>query len=251
MVDPISQADTEAPAFVPIQRQRAFEAILVQLQNQILRGELRPGDRLPNERALAEMLGVGRPSVREALRVLEALEIIEVRPGAGAASGSIISARTGEALSGLLQMHLALGHFTAEELVDTRRVLETSIVRTAAINRTEQQLRAIEQLLLEMEHNERERPVYLALDAEYHQAIAQAAGNALLTHLMQALRAPVVHLLNIQTDAWEDWDAVIAWAAPDHRALYEAIASRDPDAAERALAHHLAFYAETPPVTTR
>lgn len=236
----------EAGAFVPVHRQRTFEQILAQLQDQILRGDLRPGDRLPNERKLAEMLGVGRPSVREALRVLEALEIIEVRPGAGAASGSIVSERTGSAISSLLQMHLALGHFTAAELIDTRLVLETSIVRTAAVNRSDAQLEHIGSLLERLEASERDRTAYLELDAEYHQAIAQAAGNELLSHLMQALRAPVVHLLTTQTDAWEDWDAVIAWAAPDHRELYEALATKDADRAEAALRHHLEFYSQPP-----
>lgn len=233
---------TPRTSFVPIQRQRAFEQVLAQLQDTILRGELKPGDRLPNERLLAEQLGVGRPTVREALRVLEGLEIIAVRPGAGAASGSIITEQAGAALSGLLKMHLALGHFTAEELVETRLVLETWTIRTAAKNRTEAQLRNIEGILEQMEAHEHDRTKYLSLDAQFHLAIAAAAGNKLLAHLMQALREPIVHHMITGTGAWQDWEVVMKWAAPDHRNMFEAICEGDADRAEEALRHHLSFY---------
>jgi GntR family transcriptional regulator, transcriptional repressor for pyruvate dehydrogenase complex len=236
-----------AQEFVPIHRQRTFEQILEQLQGMILRGELRPGDRLPNERSLAEQLGVGRPSLREALRVLEALEVVEVRPGLGAASGTVITERLGTALPGLLSMQMALGRFTPDELIETRLVLEVWTVRTAATNRTKAQLDAIGALLAELESHESDRETYLGIDARFHLAIADAAGNALLAHLMEGLRVPMEQHMVAHTDTWDDWDAVIRWAAPDHRALFAAIAAKDPDAAEAALRHHLAFYSHPAP----
>ncbi len=242
-----AQERQEASGFVPVQRQRTFEQILEQLQAMIMRRELRPGDRLPNERSLAEQLGVGRPSVREAFRVLEALEVIEVRPGLGAASGAVITDHLGATLPGLLSMHMALGRFTADELIETREVLEVWTVRTAATNRTGEQLHALGELLAALETNEDDRDAYLSLDGRFHLAIAEAAGNTLLTHLMEGLRVPMVHHMEAHSEVWNDWNAVIAWAAPDHRALYAAIANQDPDAAETVMRHHLAFYSRPGP----
>jgi GntR family transcriptional repressor for pyruvate dehydrogenase complex len=221
---------------------RTFEAVLGRLEAMIRAGELRPGDRLPNERLLAEEIGVGRPAVREALRVLEALEVITVTAGVGPASGSIVAAQAGSALSGLLGLHLALGHFDADELVEARLVLEIWAARTAAKQRTPDDLARIEGLLAELEDAVTDRDRYLALDTQLHLAIADAAGNALLAHLMHALRAPIVDLLHDRTDERADWDAVIEWAQPDHRALCAAIRAGDADAAEDALRHHLSFY---------
>jgi DNA-binding FadR family transcriptional regulator len=223
---------------------RTFEAVLGRLEAMIRDGELRPGDRLPNERQLAEDLGVGRPSVREALRVLEALEVITVTGGAGQASGSVVASEAGSALSGLLGLHLALGHFGADDLVETRLVLEIWSARTAAKQRTEVDVEALRSLLADLDASVAERDRYLELDTRFHLRIAAAASNPLLQHLMEALRAPIVDLLHDRTDARRDWDAVIEWAQPDHHALVDAIQAGDADAAEAVLRHHLSFYDE-------
>lgn len=228
--------------FEPVQRTRTFEHVLHQLEGMIRRGELRPGDRLPNERTLAERLNVGRPSVREALRVLEGLELITVRPGTGPSSGSIVAGTAGSALSSLLGLHLALGHFDADELVEARLVLEIWSARTAAKQRTEAQLAELAAVLAELEAAVDDRERYLAVDTQFHLTIASAAGNRLLRHLMEALRAPIVELLQARVGAWSDWGAVLDFAHPDHRALYDAIAAGDPNAAEDVIRHHLSFY---------
>jgi GntR family transcriptional regulator, transcriptional repressor for pyruvate dehydrogenase complex len=234
----------EPAGFVPVQRQRAFELILEQLQDKILSGELKAGDKLPNERALAEQLGVGRPSVREALRALEALELIEVRPGIGAASGSTVTERTGHVLPLLLSMHLALGHFSQDEMVETRLIVETFTVRMAAQNRTSAQLAEMASILKELDASRDDRGRYFELDARFHLAIATSSNNRLLAHVMQALRDAMVQQMNTQTDAWDDWDAVLTWAHPDHLELFGAISAKDADRAEAAIRHHLAFYTQ-------
>ena len=91
-------------AFAPVKQRRAFEDIIVQVENAILEGRLRVGDRLPPERELAEIFNVSRASVREALRVLEAFGVLSARRGTGAESGSIVSAQNGSPLSGLLRL---------------------------------------------------------------------------------------------------------------------------------------------------
>jgi DNA-binding FadR family transcriptional regulator len=250
MPRPSTAADTDAAftpvsGFEPVQKRRAFEEILSQLEEMIVRGDLKAGDRLPNERLLCEMLGVSRPSLREALRVLEGLEIIEVRPGAGAASGSIISTKAGGALSSVLRMHLALGHFEAEELIEFRRVLERWTVSEAAKRRTDEHLATLERLVETMEASLDDEVAYRLADAQFHVAIAEAAGNGLMLRLMEALRDPIVHQI-MDAQAWSDWERVVKKVTPEHREIYEAIRKRKPAAAWKILAEHLSFYEGRP-----
>src|SRR5213593_3658038 len=91
--------------FRPVAQRRAFEDVIVQVEEAIAAGRLQPGDRLPPERELALQLQVSRASVREALRVLEAFGVIAARRGTGADSGSILSLQNESPLSGLLRLY--------------------------------------------------------------------------------------------------------------------------------------------------
>lgn len=142
---------------------------------------------------------------------------------------------------------MALGRFGQDELIEARLVLEVWTARAAATNRTDGQLRRIGELLSELESHEDDRDAYLEIDARFHLAIAEAAGDPLLAHLMEGLRVPMVHHMTRQTGIWDDWDAVMAWAAPDHRGLYEALVDQDADAPEAVMRHHPAFYAQRGP----
>src|SRR5688572_15508990 len=98
----------QAAGFQPVPQRRAFEEIFFQIENAILEGRLGVGDRLPPERELAEIFQVSRPSVREALRVLETLGVLSSRRGTGADSGSIVSAGGDNGLGNLLRLHASL-----------------------------------------------------------------------------------------------------------------------------------------------
>ena len=109
---------TSDDAWQAVKRVRTHEHVLAQNSERILDGRLNVGDRLPSERDLVAAVGVSRSSVREALRVLEAMGIVEANAGSGSDSGSTVSGRATEALSNLLRLHMALSHF---QLADTRR----------------------------------------------------------------------------------------------------------------------------------
>ena len=98
--------------------------MLAAVDDQIVRGNLRSGDRLPGERALAELLGVSRPSVREALRVLERMGVVVAGVGSGNAAGSVIAGQPSEALSQLIRLHLTLANFSLDDVVRARSTLE-------------------------------------------------------------------------------------------------------------------------------
>ncbi|MGH3438242.1 MAG: FadR/GntR family transcriptional regulator [Sciscionella sp.] len=237
---------SDVSLFEPIRQQRAFESVLEQLEGRILDGRLQPGDRLPNERLLSETLEVSRPSLREALRVLEAMDIITVRTGVGAAAGSVINDQPGPMVARLLRLYLALGHFTVPNVVQVRHLLEGWALREAAQYRTPEHLEHLRSLLVEMDSHDQDTESYFTLDALFHVAIADATGNPLLAHLMAALRDAIARQMVIGTVERGDWASVVAWSTDDHRAMVAAIADQDPDAAEAALEHHLSFYRTEP-----
>src|ERR671933_386402 len=105
--------------------ERTHEAVLRHVEGLLLAGDLAPGDRLPAERALAEQLGVSRPTVREALKVLEALGVV-ASPGSGRGSASVVVTRPGAAMGAALRLHVAAAGLPVADLVETRVLLDSA-----------------------------------------------------------------------------------------------------------------------------
>ena len=114
---------------VPLERAKTYELVVRQIKEEIFAGRLRPGDRLPGERQLSEQLQVSRPSVREAVRILQAMEIVRTSPGTGASSGLIVSAQPSRALTDLRGIHVALSSYSVAEVMSVRMALEIQAVR--------------------------------------------------------------------------------------------------------------------------
>src|SRR6188508_1876422 len=112
---------------VTVDDRRAWETVLASIENDLLWGRLKPGDRLPGERALAADLGVGRSSVREAIRVLEVLGLVRTNVGSGPTAGAIIVALPGGGMSALMRLQVAAQGFPVADIVMTRLLLETSV----------------------------------------------------------------------------------------------------------------------------
>lgn len=230
--------------FAPVGKQRLFESVLDQLEQLIYDGKLQAGDRLPSERALSEALRVSRPSLREALRVLDALDIITVRTGIGVDGGTKISTRLGPTISRLMRLYMALGHFDLDNVLNTRRLLEVEAARVAATARTDEQLARLEKLLDEMDGAVGDSDKYLTLDGRFHVAVALASGNPLLAHLMGSMRDAVTeHLVKAELDRAK-WPTQAAAAQKSHRALLEALREGDADAAAEQVRRHPAFVDE-------
>jgi GntR family transcriptional repressor for pyruvate dehydrogenase complex len=227
----LSMADTNA-AWEPVPRSRTFELVLARIEEQILAGNLRVGDRLPPERELVDMLGVSRAAVREALRVLEAQGVLRSRVGTGPSSGTVIAAMPDAGLTQLLRLHIALANFPLDHVVEARATLERASARLAAGLVTKDGLDRIRDLLLRMDDANLPREHFNDCDTDFHVAIAEAGGNRLMADMTVAVRNAVRHtLLTVFNRLDDDWDRVAARLRAEHHAIYDAIAAKDAETA--------------------
>ena len=173
--------------FGKLDRQPAAERIADQLMASIVDRKLDPGAALPSEQRLGEMFGVSRPVIREALRHLSALRIIELAPG----RRPRVRPLTGDLLRTFFQWALSLNEASLLELHELRRGVEGECVLLAAQRRTEEEVLALRQLARRMRDCLDDHLAYTELDVQFHLAIADAARNQLLSHLASSIRAPM------------------------------------------------------------
>jgi len=225
--------------------ERAWEAVLAHVEGLLLTGALAPGDRLPGERALALELGVGRSSVREAVRVLEVMGLVRTRSGSGPAAGAVIVARPTGGMSALLRLQVAASGFAVEDVVRTRLVLETAVVDDLA--RTHRPaLGESRELLDAMDAEVLDHDAFLALDAQFHLSLAEASGNAVIAAMTAGLRDAVESYVITAARTLPDWPRTRDRLRSEHRALVAAIAAADPDRARALVEAHISgYYAET------
>jgi GntR family transcriptional repressor for pyruvate dehydrogenase complex len=203
--------------------------ILARLQQGIRDGVLSVGDKLPSERELAESLGVSRNSVREAIRALEALDVIEVRHG----DGTFIKAPdVASLLSPFLDVLLEKQTFL-REVLEFRRLVEPAIARLAAERATDEDLERLRRILEDHEARIKKRQAVVDVDIAFHREIAQAAHNSVIQSTLELLST------TLQDFRYLWGEGRPARSASAHRAVFEAIARRDGEAAELAMAEHI------------
>ncbi|KQZ11199.1 GntR family transcriptional regulator [Agromyces sp. Root1464] len=224
---------------------RAWRTVLEHVETQLLEGALRPGDRLPGERALSAELGVGRSSVREALRVLEVLGLIRTSAGSGPTSGAIIIATPGGGMSALMRLQVAASGFPVADIVRTRLILESSVAGDLA-EATAPDLAPAELLLDAMDSPDLAPTEFLALDAAFHLALAEASGNQVITATMAGLRSGIEGYALEGVAAIADWHATSARLRAEHRGIVDAIQRADAASARTRTHDHISgYYAET------
>jgi DNA-binding FadR family transcriptional regulator len=226
---------------------RAWQAVLEHVERKLLDGELAPGDRLPGERQLAADLGVGRSSVREALRVLEVLGLIRTHAGSGPTSGAIIIATPGGGMSALMRLQVAASGFPVADIVATRLLLETHVAADLAAA-SAPDLAAAERLLDAMDDPALDPAEFLALDAAFHLALAEASGNQVVTATMAGLRSGIEGYALAGQGRIADWAATSARLRAEHRGVLDAIRAADATAARSRIHDHISgYYAEISP----
>ncbi|QDC08834.1 FCD domain-containing protein [Oceanicola sp. D3] len=226
--------------FQPVIAARLSEAVVEQIELLILRGVLRPGERLPAERDLAERMGVSRPSLREALGSLQEKGLLEARAGAGVFVAEELRSVFPPAL-----VRLFAGHREAVvDYIGFRRDLEGQAAERAAVHGTEADHAVIARALEAMEaaHGRRSSAEEEAeLDAGFHMAILEAAHNVVLLHMMRAmfglLREGVFYNRQIMFRNQPTRSRLLE----QHRSIAAAILGRDPAAARAAVEAHLDF----------
>ncbi len=206
-----------------------YQAVVDHLRREFMLGRLRPGDRLPAERQLAEHLGVARETLRQAYRVLEGGGHIEIRRGAR--GGAIIQ----DSFVDRAQMVASVAERSDEilQLVEFRSIVETAAAQLAAVRRSPEQLAELEAAHAELLEAEL-LPELRAADTRFHLAIAAASGNARLTSAIEDARVAMFQ----PVDALE-FQFVKDASVEGHEALMSAIRARDPEAAAEAMRTHL------------
>ena len=234
---------TVTPSFVPqaLTTKGAAAQIADQLREAIASGVWNPGDRLPPEWQLAETYGVSRGTVREALRLVAANNLINsVR---GAAGGTFVVVPGAETVAGqigdFIMLRLRAGDLSVGEVDHARRLLERECVRLAALNRTDADLAAIREPIERVRADDSmDLAAWLAADVDFHTAIADAAKNGILELAMTA-----VHLVRPRTNTLLLGKLEKAPVWEQHDQIYQAIAAQNAESAVAALEAHVDYLA--------
>ena len=214
----------------PVRRTRLSADIVVQIEALLDRGELRPGDQLPTERGLAEQFQVSRASVREGLRALEHLGLVETRAGGGTFVRRVAAGDLARPLSVLIRR----GHPVAD-VIEVRGLIEPALAASAAERVTGEELAELRLIVAAQERKVAAGEAYADLDTRFHELIGQAAGNDILVTMLAAtfdvLRASRAEWLQTNSRAHASLDA--------HRRILAALEAHDADAAREASAEHI------------
>lgn len=225
--------------------QRAWRIVLEHIERDLLDGRLGPGDRLPSERELSADLGVGRSSVREALRVLEVMGLIRTATGSGPASGAIVIATPSGGLAALLRLQVAAQGFPLADVVQTRLVLEDAVTATLAASES-RDLADAHRMLDAMDAPGLTAAEFLALDAQLHLALAESSGNTVIAAMMSGLRTAIESYVLTGAEAIADWDAMASRLRAEHRSIVAAIDAGDATTARTLVNDHITgYYAAT------
>lgn len=225
--------------FRQVQAEKLSRSVVRQIELLILRGILRPGERLPAERELAEKLGVSRPSLREAIAELQERGLLVSRPGAGVFVEDVLGSAFSTALIGLFSSH----DEAVFDYLAFRRDLEGLAAERAARLGTDGDLQVIAAVLARMElaHPRRDPSAEADLDAQFHMAIIEASHNVIMLHMMRSmfelLRQGVFYNRQKMFRDRSTRDQLLE----QHRQINAAIQSRDPQAARAAVTAHLDF----------
>lgn len=225
--------------FRKIESERLSAAVVKQIEQLILRGILRPGERLPSERELSERLGVSRPSLREAISELSERGLLCTRASAGIYVADVL----GSAFSPALQTLFATHEEAVFDYLDFRKDMEGLAADRAARLGSNTDLEIVDTIFRRMEvaHTKRNPDEESALDAQFHMAIIEASHNVVMLHMMRAmfelLREGVFYNRAVMFRQRTTRDALL----DQHRAINTALQARDAEAARTAVERHLSF----------
>ena len=213
-------------------RQRLSEVVLDHLTQQILDGALLPGDALPSEIELANAFQVSKPTVRDALRHLAALGVVEVRQGRPTTVGRLRA----DALSQFFRFAVAGADSKAKDVIILRRALECISGPLAAEHITEEEAATLTSILKKLEESKEDHDAWVYWDARFHLHIAQVSRNVLLPHLMEAIHGVMEDTIRLLHTRIIKRDPELTYRR--HVDLRDAIAGHDADWARKLMEEH-------------
>jgi len=226
--------------FEPIKPKKVSTQIADQIRSSILNGDFTPGDKLPPERELAEMFGVSRPSVREALNMLASSGLVESYQGGGTVVKSLVEPAAGNPLAEMIRIE----GDRALDVIEVRKGMEAWTAWYAAQRALPVDIAKLEIIIEDMRHNLDGLKPSENLDANFHTVIARATRNVVWLHMMQSIFDA---MKEFQKNVWravyltEDDHRMLF---EHHRAIFEAIRNRDSERAREAMLIHLTFAEE-------
>lgn len=226
-------------AVVQPRRARLSDAIAEQIEGLIADGELKPGDGLPSERDLSSQLDVSRPSLREALLILESRGLLQARRGGGYSVTDVTGPIFTDPLVHLLQRHPS----TVDDVLELRHGLECISAQFAALRATDANIKKLNGLVTSMRKKKGEFDPFedADRDADFHMAVAEASHNLALVHVTRGLfNLMRINMLRSREVLYHQQDNV-ALLDEQHAEIVKAIAARDPAAARKAAYLHLSF----------
>ncbi len=230
MTIPQNQMNTQTQ-FGTFEKAALSDQIAARILQMIRDKQLRPGDKLPPERELSAMMQVGRPALREALRGLSLMNVIEIRQGAGAYVTALETAQ----LVQHLDFVFSIDDYAILDLFDARKIVEAGIIELAAPRVTDDDVAKLEACLTKSVQASSDTEAFLLADIELHTLIAQIADNPIMLRFMES-----IHQMGLASRRRTGrLDGVIQQSIDDHRHIVEALKARDPQAAREAMLHHL------------
>jgi GntR family transcriptional repressor for pyruvate dehydrogenase complex len=222
--------------WTPVTRSNLSDEIADRIIRNILDGHFRFGEKLPAERDLAMYLDVGRPTIREALRALTVIGMVEVRPGEGA---FVVSSHD-KFLSRAFSWAVLLDPQTTAQVIETRTAIETELAGLAAQRATDATLVTLNTLVDTMSRQTGDRAGFASADLHFHLAIAEAADNVSLSRLLSATQSLLRQWIERALSVPSTFDV----ALDQHRLILAAIAAGDAPAAREAMRQHVVAMGE-------
>jgi GntR family transcriptional repressor for pyruvate dehydrogenase complex len=232
--DPSVRVPAPNSVFSPVNLNRISTVIVDQIRQFIHSGEIAAGERLPTERELCEQFGVSRVTVREALRVLEATGLVEIR--VGARGGAFVTAPSTDRVGAGLTDLIALSGFTATDVTEARQLIDLSVAPLVCERATAEDIRDLLALCDDAESAFAAGKYTLEMSAEFHIRMARATHNRAVAMLVQSFREPILMSLARAREAAPLMGEV---GIREHRAIVEAVRDRDSARAVQIMSEHL------------
>ena len=226
--------------FKPIRPKKISEEIVEQIKALIAKGELKPGERIPSERDMATLLGVSRPSVREAIMVLEAMGLVDSRQGGGTYVRSLTENSIADPLSNMVANDPKL----LQALVEVRKGIESWSAFLAASRASDAEIAQLGELFAEMERQAASGGWDPTIDSRFHYVITNATHNTLQLHVLNTIHGLFEATIHVTLSEFYRRQGYLEPLLEQHRCIYQAIASRDPQLARQAMMDHLEFVEE-------
>lgn len=223
--------------FKKIRPERLSEKVATQLKKAISQGVFRVGEKLPSQPELAEMMGVSRPSIREAIQILELHGMLESVKGGGTTVRNIAEQSIKKPMESFLDEDKA----RIIDLTEVRALMEVWAARKAAVTRYDHEADRMLEYLIEMESDFKSHEIRFEVDVKFHMEVASATHNVIFTHLIDSVFQLITRAIKLAREKVfldrDDQRLILQ----HHRSVYEAIRDHDPDRAEVAMRNHLNF----------